>query len=178
MELTTSFPFPAKALLRRSNLILEKASNHPLLLIIIHWLCLAAMDFPYWKLIGPFALGVTFLTKDRVRTFSRLNIIFFLLSGGLLSITLPGVDSEVQLSQASMTTVLSSAGLIAAIYFILFNLMLRQKIFRRPVTICSIIVVILGVAAVKLSEIAVLNAIALASFIAMIRVRILLVVES
>lgn len=123
---------PNRFLKDRSNLIFEKASNYPLLLIVIHWFCLAAMNFPYWPYLGFFIAGITFIPQDRVWMTSALNILFFLVTGGLLSATLPGVDSQVVYQQFPLWVVLSASALIAGIYFALYRLMLRFKFFRHP----------------------------------------------
>lgn len=170
MELTTNFPLPARGLLSRSFRIFEKVSAHPLLLIGVHGLCLAAVDFPYWQWIVPFVLGVTFFSRNRVVSISLLNIVFFALTGGLLSVTSPAIDSEIQYWQGPMNTVILSGALIAAIYFGLFHLMLRQKIFRRPVLIGLTLIALLGFTAVMLRDVRIFNSIALAGFFAMIRV--------
>lgn len=140
-------------------------------LVLLHWLCLAAVDFPYWKFAGLFVLGATFLPFDRIRTVSALNIVFFLITGGILSITSPAVDSEVQFIEAPYLALVSTV-LVALIYFALFQLQLRYKFLRQPLLACILCVLLLG--SVTLSETVRQNQMVfqffIAAFAAMIRV--------
>lgn len=132
------------------------------------------MDFPYWEWCGLFILGVTLIPYDRVRTVSILNIIFFACTGGLLSITSPAVNSEVQFSHSSWFDALTTMLLIGALYFTLFQLMIRHKFLRRPVLVGLLLIAALGAVLAtqteSLAKIPVLYRLSAALFIAMIRV--------
>lgn len=145
-------------------------TKYPLFMIAVHWLCLGAMDFPYWQYIGLFVAGVTFISRDRVEVTAILNILFFLVSGGLLSATLPGVDSQVVYHFFSPYMVLGTAVFIAGIYFALYHAMLRFKPLRRPLTIGLALIILFGYLTVQFRPNLGLFYFFVACFIAMIRV--------
>lgn len=141
-----------------------------MLLIFIHWLCLAAVDFPYWPYLGFFIAGVTFIPRDRVFVTSAMNILFFLVTGGLFSATLPAVDSQVVYQQFPVWMVLLTSLLIAGIYWALYHLMLRYKLFRRPVLIGLGLIVLFGYLTMISRPNLILYLFFVACFIGMIRV--------